>query len=136
MKLDYYLSSSECQVEIPEREELQSIKEPRLTLNFTEIQHLDYIMQDCQGDLHMLCRRTLNENNAVTKQLWEEENKREAPPKGSWSQVADDIYWKITQKCRRGTCFNHMKLCIFDFVMQSLKCKNENDVINKKQSTS
>ena len=46
-------------------------------------------MQDCQGDLHVLCRQMLNENNAVTKQLWEEGNERETPPKGPWSRVAD-----------------------------------------------
>ncbi len=67
MELDYSLSPRECQVETSERQKLQSMKESRLTLKCLEIQHLDYVMKDCQGELHMLCRQTLNENNAVTK---------------------------------------------------------------------
>ena len=46
-------------------------------------------MHDCQRDLHMSCRQTLSVYNAVTKQLWEEENERGTPSEGSWSPVAD-----------------------------------------------
>ena len=63
-----------------------------------EIKYLDYVMQDCEGDLHLLYRQTLNENNAVTKQLWEEGNERETPPKGSWSRVADQYLLEIHPK--------------------------------------
>ncbi len=52
MKLDSYLSRSERQVERSEREREIAVHEG---VNSTEIQHLDNIMQDCQGDLHVLC---------------------------------------------------------------------------------
>ncbi len=88
----------ECQAEMSERERWQAIEKSRLILNSMEIKYLDYVMQDCEGDLHLLYRQTLNENNAVTKQLWEEGNERETPPKGSWSRVADQYLLEIHPK--------------------------------------
>ena len=70
MKLDSYLSRSERQVERSEREREIAVHEG---VNSTEIQHLDNIMQDCQGDLHVLCWRTMQlQNNFGKKKMWEE----------------------------------------------------------------
>ena len=135
MELDYYLSHCECQVETSERQKLQSMKESSLTLKCMEIQHLDYVLRDCQEDLHVLCRRMLSVNYAVTKQLWREEKEKGIPSEDSWKRVVDRHIPGYHTECRLGACFDHMKFCIIDYVMQSLQCRSENDVKSNKQPT-